>query len=83
VLKVAIARFEQDRALRLQLEDAHLQLSERKLIERAKGLLMDEVGLTEAQAYAHLRKMAMDRSQRLAQVAERVIAAHGLMRPGG
>jgi len=81
VLKVAIARFEQDRALRTQLEDAHLQLSERKLIERAKGLLMDEVGLTEEQAYAHLRKLAMDRSQRLAQVAERVVAAHSLLRP--
>jgi len=81
VLKVAIARFEQDRALRTQLEDAHLQLSERKLIERAKGLLMDELGLTEEQAYAHLRKLAMDRSQRLAQVAERVVAAHSLLRP--
>lgn len=83
VLKVAIARFEQERALRTQLEDAHLQLSERKLIERAKGLLMDEIGLSEEQAYAHLRKLAMDRGQRLAQVAERVIAAHGLMKPKG
>jgi two-component system, response regulator / RNA-binding antiterminator len=82
VLKVAIARFEQERALRAQLDDAHLQLSERKLIERAKGLLMDEIGLTEEQAHAHLRKLAMNRSQRLAQVAERVIAAHGLMKPG-
>jgi response regulator NasT len=83
VLKVAIARFEQERALRTQLEDAHLQLSERKLIDRAKGLLMDEIGLSEAQAYTHLRKLAMDRGLRLAQAAERVIAAHGLMRPGG
>lgn len=82
VLKVAIARFEQDRLLREQLVDAHLQLSERKLIERAKGLLMSEIGLTEEQAHAHLRKLAMDRGQRLAQVAERVIGAHGLMRPG-
>ena len=82
VLKVAIARFEQDRLMREQLVDAHLQLSERKLIERAKGLLMSEIGLTEEQAHAHLRKLAMDRGQRLAQVAERVIGAHGLMRPG-
>ncbi|MBL8329400.1 MAG: ANTAR domain-containing protein [Rubrivivax sp.] len=83
VLKVAIARFEQDRALRAQLEDAELKLSERKQIERAKGLLMDEIGLSEEQAYAHLRKLAMDRGQRLAEVAQRVIDAQGLMRPRG
>lgn len=82
VLKVAIARFEQDRSLRAQLHDAELKLSERKLVERAKGLLMDEIGLTEDQAHAHLRKLAMDRGQRLGEVAQRVIAAHGLMRPG-
>lgn len=81
VLQVAIARFEQERALRAQVEDAQLQLSERKLIERAKGLLMDEIGLSEAQAHAHLRKLAMDRGQRLAQVAERIVGAHGLLRP--
>ena len=50
VLQVAIARFEQDRALRDQLDDAQTRLSERKQIERAKGLLMDEAGLTEEQA---------------------------------
>jgi two-component system, response regulator / RNA-binding antiterminator len=81
VLQVAIARFEQDRALRGQLEVAQAQLSERKLIERAKGLLMAEVGLSEEQAYAHLRRLAMDRGQRLAQVAERVLAASELLKP--
>jgi response regulator NasT len=82
VLKVAVARFAQDRALRAQLEDVHLQLSERKVIDRAKGLLMSEIGLSEEQAYRHLRKLAMDRGQRLAEVAERVVAAHDLLRPG-
>jgi two-component system, response regulator / RNA-binding antiterminator len=81
VLQVAIARFEQDRALRGQLDDAQTQLAERKLIERAKGILMDDVGLSEEQAYRHLRKLAMDRGQRLAQVAERVIDARDLLRP--
>lgn len=81
VLQVAIARFEQDRALRGQLESAQAQLSERKLIERAKGLLMDEIGLTEEQAYAHLRKLAMDRGQRLAQVAQKVVDARDLLKP--
>lgn len=81
VLQVAIARFEQDRALREQLDQAHEQLSDRKLIERAKGILMDEVGLTEEQAFRQLRKLAMDRGQRLAEVAERIVEARDLLRP--
>jgi two-component system, response regulator / RNA-binding antiterminator len=81
VLQVAIARFEQDRALKGQLETAQAQLSERKGVERAKGILMKEFGLTEEQAFAHLRKLAMDRGQKLAAVAERVIDAQGLLRP--
>ncbi len=81
VLQVAIARFEQDQALRDQLDSAQTQLSERKLIERAKGLLMDDVGLSEEQAYRHLRKLAMDRGQRLGQVAERIVEARDLLNP--
>ena len=81
MLKVAIARFAQDRALRAQLSDAELKLGERKLIERAKGLLMDEIGLSEDQAYAHLRKLAMDRGQRLAEASRRILSARDLLRP--
>ena len=81
VLQVAIARFEQDRALRGQLDDAQQQLVERKLIDRAKAILINEVGLSEDQAHRHLRKLSMDRGQRLAQAAERVIEARDLLRP--
>jgi response regulator NasT len=83
VLQVAIARFEQDRDLRQQLDAAQTQLADRKLIERAKGILMDEIGLSEEQAYRHLRKLAMDRGQRLSQAAERIVEARDLLRPGG
>ena len=83
VLQVAMARFEQDRALRDQLGDAQSQLTERKLVERAKGILMDDVGLSEDQAYRHLRKLAMDRGQRLGQVAERIVEVRDLLRPPG
>jgi two-component system, response regulator / RNA-binding antiterminator len=83
VLQVAIARFAQDRELREQLGAAQTQLSERKLVERAKGILIDEVGLSEEQAHRHLRKLAMDRGQRLAQVAERIVQARELLRPPG
>jgi response regulator NasT len=81
VLQVAIARFAQDRELRDQLGAAQTQLSERKVIERAKGILIDEVGLSEEQAHRHLRKLAMDRGQRLAQVAERIVQARDLLKP--
>jgi two-component system, response regulator / RNA-binding antiterminator len=63
------------------IDDAELKLSERKLVERAKGLLMDEIGLSEEQAYSHLRKLAMDRGQRLGETARRIIAAQDLLQP--
>ncbi|MFT3817759.1 MAG: ANTAR domain-containing protein [Rubrivivax sp.] len=83
VLQVAIARFEQERSLRAQLGEAQMRLSERKQVERAKGILMADVGLSEEQAYQHLRKLAMDRGQRLGQVAERIVAARDLLKPPG
>jgi len=82
VLQVAIARFAQDRALREQLGEAQTRLSERKVIERAKGALIDEIGLSEEQAHRHLRKMAMDRGQRLSEVARRIVEARDLLKPG-
>jgi response regulator NasT len=81
VLQVALARFEQDKALRQQLDDAQTQLAERKRIERAKGILMARSGCDENQAYSQLRKLAMDRGQRVAQMAERIIEASELLPP--
>jgi response regulator NasT len=81
VLRVAIARFEQERALRAQLDEAQVKLDERKLIERAKGVLMSESGLSEEDAYHHMRRIAMDAGQRLAKVAQRISEAHDLLRP--
>ena len=83
VLQVAIARFEQDAALRAQLDEAQQQLASRKTIERAKGILMAEAGLDEDQAHQRLRKLAMDRGKRLVEVAESIIDARELLRPGG
>jgi two-component system, response regulator / RNA-binding antiterminator len=81
VLKVAIARFAQDKALRAQLDEAQTQLSNRKQIERAKGILMARTGCSEDQAYTQLRKLAMDRGQRLSTMAERLIEASELLPP--
>lgn len=81
VLQVAMVRFEQDKALRQQLAQAQTQLSERKVIEQAKGILMAQARLSEAEAHQHLRKLAMDRGQKLATLAEQIIDAHQLLKP--
>ena len=81
VLQVAIARFEQDLALRQELDRAQAQLAARKTIERAKGILMQEAGLDEEAAYQRLRKLAMDRKLTMAELAARIIEAQSLLRP--
>ncbi len=81
VLQVAIARFEQDLALRQELDRAQAQLAARKTIERAKGILMQEAGLDEEAAYQRLRKLAMDRKLPMAELAARIIEAQSLLRP--
>lgn len=79
IIEVAMARFDEYRALRRELDKAKATLAERKLIERAKGILMSQRGLTEEQAYQALRKAAMSRNRRLAEVAEGIITAHELL----
>jgi len=79
IVDAAVARFEDYQALRAQLAEATLKLSERRLVERAKGLLMKSRGLDEEAAYAALRKMAMDRGLKLAEVAQKVIEAADLL----
>ena len=79
IVEAAVARFEDFQSLRSQLAEAQLKLSERQLVERAKGLLMKSRGLDEQAAYAALRKMAMDRKQKLGDVAQQVIDAANLL----
>jgi len=77
VVDVAIARFNEFQSLRRELDQTRSALQERKHIEKAKGLLMKHHGCDEEQAYATLRKLAMDRSKKLADVAEDVITILG------
>ena len=79
IVEVALARFEQWQALRRELDQAQTHLAERKVIERAKGIVMKQRRCTEDEAYAMLRKLAMDRNQRLAHVAESVITMAELL----
>ncbi len=73
MLDVAYARFELNQELRAELDATRLQLAERKEVERAKGLLMKERGMTEDEAYKRLRSMAMERGIKLVEAARRVI----------
>lgn len=73
VIDVAVASFAEHQALRSELAAATKKLSERKLIDRAKGLLMKSRGMDEAEAYAALRKLAMERAKPMAAVAQDLI----------
>ena len=73
IVNAAIARFEELQQLRGQLAEANLRLDERKLIDRAKGILMKARGLDEEGAYRALRRMAMDKNRRIGEVAQNVI----------
>jgi response regulator NasT len=79
IVDVAVARFEQSQALRQELEEARASLAERKVIERAKGILMKQRACSEDEAYRLLRKAAMDGNKRLAEVAEQLIAMSKLL----
>lgn len=82
IVEVACARFDELQRLKVELADANLKLSERKLVERAKGLLMQSRGLSEDQAYHALRKLAMSKKQRLGDVAQQVIDTAELLGKG-
>lgn len=80
IVEAAMARFRQYRALEEELQRTRHRLEERKLIERAKGIIMERQGLSEAAAYQAMRGLAMSKNKRLAEIAESVIAAAELLR---
>ena len=79
VLEVALARFEHEEGLRRELAAARSELSGRKAVDRAKGILMRTQGIGEDEAYARLRKTAMDKGLKLAEVAQRVVDVADLL----
>jgi two-component system, response regulator / RNA-binding antiterminator len=86
ILDLAMARFEHEQALRTELantrselQELNIELKDRKVIDRAKGLLMQRQGLSEPMAYAKLRKAAMDKSLKLADVAQRMLDVADLL----
>ena len=79
IIDAAIARFQMFQQMRTELEATRRALEERKIIDRAKGLLMKARGIDEDAAYALLRRAAMDQGKRVAEVAGALVTAAGLL----
>ena len=79
IMRVAIERFEAEQRLRAELEETKTRLEERKLVERAKGILMKQRATSEDEAFARLRTLAMQRGIRLGEAARQVIDVASLL----
>ena len=78
-IEVAVARFDERCILRDETEKLRADLSDRKYIERAKGILMDSVGLKEGEAMARLQKLSRDKNKKLAVIARELIEKEKIM----
>lgn len=81
IVEMSVSRFRAFEKLRVELDDTKRQLADRKVIDRAKGILMKQRALSEEQAYEAMRKAAMDANLRLAEIAQSVVTAAGLLKP--
>ena len=81
ILDMAISRFNAFAKLRQELADVRSELEDRKLVDRAKGILMKTRGVGEADAYALLRSAAMNQNRKLVEIAQSLITAADLLGP--
>ncbi len=79
VVEAAVARFHMFRRMREELAETKRALEERKVLDRAKGLLMKSRGLTEDEAYGLLRKTAMDKGKKITEIAAALVTASDLL----
>jgi response regulator NasT len=82
ILDMAISRFRAFSRMERELEEARSELDRRKIVERAKGILMRSRGVSEAEAYALLRKTAMNRNRKIADIAQSLVTAAELLDAG-
>ena len=76
---MAVSRFNAFSRLQRELADARSALEERKLVERAKGILMKMRGLSEEEAFALLRQSAMNEKKKMADIAQSIVTAARLL----
>lgn len=79
LLDLAVRRFNAFARLQADLDDAKGKLAERDMIDKAKRILMDSRGLPEPAAYKEIRSAAMSQGKRIAEIAEAIVTAHGLL----
>ncbi|MCD2183902.1 ANTAR domain-containing response regulator [Rhizobium sp. GN54] len=79
ILEMAVSRFNAFSRLQRELAEARSALEERKIIDRAKGILMKMRGLSEEEAFALLRQTAMNEKKKIAEIAQSVVTAAGLL----
>jgi response regulator NasT len=82
ILDMAISRFNAFSRMARELEEARSELENRKVIDRAKGILMRSRGLSEDAAYTLLRKTAMSQSRKISEIAQSLVTTAGLLDPG-
>jgi response regulator NasT len=78
-INIAMARFKELQSLRSQVNELEDSLEARKLIERAKGILMQRLGLNERDAYERLRQRARDKRAKMKDIAQAIIEAEELL----
>lgn len=81
ILDMAVLRFNAYSRLKAELDEARTALEERKIVDRAKAILMRQRNLGEADAYALLRTAAMNQNRRLVDIAQSLVTAAGLLEP--
>lgn len=75
ILEVAVARFEEFQKLRVELASANQRLDDRKLLERAKGIVMAQQKVGEDEAWNLMRRIAMSRKEKMVAIARRIVEA--------
>jgi AmiR/NasT family two-component response regulator len=81
-IEIALARFSEFRVLEQQVGDLKDALETRKLVDRAKGLLMDTQNLTESEAFRKIQKMSMNTRKSMREIAEAIILTHQVEKSG-
>lgn len=79
IVDMAISRFNAYSRMARELEEAKSALENRKLVDRAKGILMRSKGISEEEAYALLRRTAMNQNRKISEIAQSLILASGLL----
>ena len=80
-IEIALSRFKEFRALEKEAQSLRETLETRKLVERAKGVLMDTQGLKEADAFRKIQKLSMNTRKSMREIAEAILLAHEVERP--